>query len=240
MSDVPSAMPFGDQFHALVRTVVTGSADLNKALTAVASMGFAGIDGCTAASITLIDDGTPRTVAFTDGIAPDLDQVQYDARAGPCLEAISTNAVVRIESLAEDERWREFGAAAEERGVRSSLSLPLPLPPGAATSAGLNLYGGEVGAFTEADEKMGALFASYAAVVIANVAAYWSAHELAEHLQKAMESRAVIEQAKGILMARQKCSSDAAFDILRRASQRENRKLRDIAVDLVQRAEMGS
>ncbi|MGI8683759.1 MAG: ANTAR domain-containing protein [Acidimicrobiales bacterium] len=107
------------------------------------------------------------------------------------------------------------------------------------TAGGLNLYGGEAGSFDEADERLATLFASYAAAVIANVAAYASAHELAEHLQKAMESRGVIEQAKGVLMARQHCSPDEAFDILRRASHRENRKLRDIAVDLVRPAQAG-
>lgn len=72
------------------------------------------------------------------------------------------------------------------------------------------------------------------------VTAYWSAHELAEHLQRAMEHRAAIEQAKGILMARHACSSDAAFDVRRRASQRENRTLHDIAVELVRRTEDGT
>ena len=228
---------FRDQLDALVRTVVTGDKDLHGALTAVAEMGCAVLDGCTAASITLVEHDKPKTVAFTDGRAPELDQVQYDARTGPCLEAIRTNQTLRIHSLAEDGRWREFSNAAAERGVRSSLSLPLTL--GEQTFGGLNLYGGEEGSFQEADEEVGALFASYAAAVIANVAAYWSAQELAEHLQRAMESRATIEQAKGILMARQRCSADEAFDILRRASQRENRKLRDIADEMVRRTESG-
>ena len=224
---------FREQLDALVRTVVTGNQDLHGALTAVAQMGCAALDGCTAASITLVENDKPKTVAFTDGRAPELDQVQYDARTGPCLEAIRTNEILRIHSLAEDGRWRAFSDAAAERGVRSSLSLPLAL--GEQAYGGLNLYGGEEGAFQDADEEVGTLFASYAATVIANVAAYWSAQELAEHLQRAMESRATIEQAKGILMARQRCSADEAFDMLRRASQRENRKLREVANELVER-----
>jgi len=228
---------FRDQLDALVRTVVTGNKDLNGALTAVAKMGCSALDGCTAASITLMENGKPKTVAFTDGRAPELDQVQYDARTGPCLEAIRTNETLRIHSLAEDGRWRKFSDAATERGVRSSLSLPLTL--GEQTFGGLNLYGGEEGAFQDEDEEVAALFASYAAAVIANVAAYWSAQELAEHLQHAMENRATIEQAKGLLMGRQHCSADEAFDMLRRASQRENRKLREIADEMVQRAGNG-
>jgi len=238
MFEKSPAEPFREEFDALVRTVVTATTDLNSALTSVARMGCSGIDGCTAASITLIEGATPTTVACTEGIASQLDQVQYDARTGPCLEAIRTQETLRIESLAADDRWAEFSAAAAEVGVRSSLSMPLPLPEG-NISGGLNLYGGGIGSFDEADEKLAAGFASYAAAVIANVAANRSAQELAEHLQKAMESRGVIEQAKGILIARQHCSADEAFDILRRASQRENRKLREVAESLVERARAG-
>jgi GAF domain-containing protein len=237
---VSESQPAGEtdkQFDALVRTVVTASTDLGEALTTVAEMGRTGIDGCVAASLTLIEGGRPTTVASTDGVAPTLDQVQYDAGTGPCLEAVRTKTTVRIASLATEDRWADFGDAATALGIHSSLSVPLPLPEG--TDGGLNLYGEETGAFDEDDERLGALFASYAAAVIANVAAYRSAQELAEHLQKAMESRSAIEQAKGILMARQHCTADDAFDILRRASQRENRKLRDIAEEMVRRAQQG-
>jgi AmiR/NasT family two-component response regulator len=71
--------------------------------------------------------------------------------------------------------------------------------------------------------------------VVWNALAYWTAHQEAANLSRAMEHRAVIEQAKGIIMASQHCGPDEAFDLLRRASQRENRKLRDLAVDLVER-----
>lgn len=238
MADQPVEGPLREQLDALVRTVVTRTNDLNGALTAVAQMGCSTIGGCVSASVTLVEHGEPKTVAFTDGVAPALDQVQYDGRTGPCLEAIRTNTILRIDSLAGDDRWAAFSQAAGERGVRSSLSMPLKV--GAQTFGGLNLYGGEEAAFDEDDEQVGSVFAFYAAAVIANVAAYWSAQQLAEHLQRAMQHRAAIEQAKGILMARQRCSADAAFEILRRASQRENRKLRDIAVELVERAAEGT
>jgi AmiR/NasT family two-component response regulator len=69
--------------------------------------------------------------------------------------------------------------------------------------------------------------------VLANVQAYWDAQQLSENLAQAMKSRATIEQAKGILMASRGCGADEAFEILVRASQRENRKLRDIAHQIV-------
>ncbi len=74
---------------------------------------------------------------------------------------------------------------------------------------------------------------------MANAQAYWGARDHIKNLDEAMRSRAVIEQAKGILMARSSLDPDEAFDMLRRASQRENRKLRDVATDLVDRTQTG-
>ena len=78
--------------------------------------------------------------------------------------------------------------------------------------------------------------AAQAGLAVASSLSYWHEHSLVLHLQEALRSRPVIEQAKGILMASQGCDADEAFDTLRRASQRENRKLRDVAVDFVDRA----
>ncbi len=76
-------------------------------------------------------------------------------------------------------------------------------------------------------------FAAQASIVVSNAQSYWAAFELSENLAKAMESRAVIEQAKGILMSRLRIDADAAFGVLRERSQASNRKLRDIAADIV-------
>jgi AmiR/NasT family two-component response regulator len=97
----------------------------------------------------------------------------------------------------------------------------------------LNLYAREVGVFNAHHQTVAQLFASHAAVVLANAEAYREADELSRHLTDAMESRASIEQAKGILMAAQRCSPDEAFALLVAASQRENLKLREIARRIV-------
>jgi GAF domain-containing protein len=116
--------------------------------------------------------------------------------------------------------------------VRSTLSLPLVVN-GAGIGA-LNLYAGTPKGFSAEDETIGMDLATAAAIVLANASAYWGAFNLGEQLGEAMASRAEIEQANGILMAQSPgTSADAAFEILRRASQRENVKLRDIAKPLV-------
>jgi GAF domain-containing protein len=111
------------------------------------------------------------------------------------------------------------------------LSFPLAIddrPLGA-----MNLYARTERAFADTDLETGALFASQAAIVLGNAQVYWDARDLSARLGEAMKSRAIIEQAKGMLMAAQHCDEDHAFDLLVRASQRENLKLRDIAARIV-------
>jgi GAF domain-containing protein len=182
--------------------------------------------------LTMMVEGRPRTAVFTDETAPHIDQAQYDTGDGPCLEAFRTGTVVRIASTLAEGPFAAFRRAAADHGVRSTLSMPMKV---AETSIGaMNLYSPTEDAFDEDEQAMAGLFADQAAVVLANADAYWSAHELSERLSAAMESRGVIEQAKGMFMSAQGCSEDEAFQLLVRASQRENRKLRDIATEIVE------
>ena len=100
----------------------------------------------------------------------------------------------------------------------------------------MNLYARVAAGFTVDDESIGTELAAAAAIVLSNASAFWAASELGDQLGQAMRSRAVIEQAKGILMARSpQMTADEAFDVLRKASQRENVKVRDIAQRIVDR-----
>jgi AmiR/NasT family two-component response regulator len=119
------------------------------------------------------------------------------------------------------------------RGARSSLSLPLPVQ-GEAIGA-MNLYARVVDAFDDASQELAAAFAAYAAVAVANAVSYSSAADAARNLQHAMEHRAEIEQAKGVIMGSAGCDADEAFHLLVQQSQHENRKLRDIAQEVVAR-----
>jgi GAF domain-containing protein len=140
---------------------------------------------------------------------------------------LRTKTVVEVPAIAGDGRWPLFAVRAAKHDVLSSLSLPLVVQE--EGRGALNLYGKTTAAFTTEDRDRGELFAEQAAVAIANTEVYWRTFELTENLQLALENRDVIGQAKGILMARRAISADEAFDELRRASQRRNEKLRDIA-----------
>ena len=188
------------------------------------------------AGITMLGaNGRPTTAVFTDKEAPEIDTAQYESGAGPCLDAWRSRQVVRIDEMAgAGDRYPEFARAAKAHGVESVLSLPLVA--GTTGLGALNLYARQVAGFTAADEQLGTELAATASIVLANASAYWEASQLSEQLGQAMRSRAVIEQAKGILMARSpEMSADDAFDVLRKASQRENVKLRDIAQRIVER-----
>ena len=130
--------------------------------------------------------------------------------------------------------YPEFAEAAQAHGIQSSLSLPLVA--GDEGLGALNLYARTANGFPPEDEALDVELAAAAAIVFANASAYREAVQLSDQLGEAMQSRAVIEQAKGILMARSPhLSAENAFDLLRKASQRENVKLRDIAQRLVER-----
>jgi transcriptional regulator with GAF, ATPase, and Fis domain len=133
-----------------------------------------------------------------------------------------------------EDVYTAFVAACRDHQVRSTLSMPVM--SGDVSMEALNRYAREADAFDDDAEAVGADLAGAAGSVLANVSAYWTTFELNQNLNEAMRTRAVIEQAKGMLMAQSgNLNADAAFELLRKASQRENVKLRDIAQRIVER-----
>ncbi len=227
-----SDTPIGESLAAISQFFV-GDHTVEETLGRVADLAVEAIDPADLAGMTMLIEGRERTGVFTDPDAVEIDQAQYDTGDGPCLHAFHTGEAVWIRSTAADGPFPAFRAAAAAHGMQSTLSLPMVA---ADVSVGaLNLYSKELDGFSAADERTGATFARHAAVVLVNTQAYWDAHTLSSRMQEAMEFRAIIEQAKGILMAAQRCSADEAFDLLVAASQRENVKLRVIAQRIVDR-----
>jgi GAF domain-containing protein len=190
------------------------------------------------ASVLLLVKDQPTTVTSTGDLATDLDERQYERGHGPCLHAARTGEVTEIADTRADDRWPDYLPRAVEHGNLSSLSIPLAIDPDAQVSGALNIYARRPDAFDEASRSVATRFAPYAAVATGNLYAYQSARDMADNLQTALESRAVIDQAKGILMERHKLTADAAFQLLARASMTTNRKLRDIAEHLVRTGEL--
>jgi GAF domain-containing protein len=182
-------------------------------------------------SISLVVNGRPSTPSSTGRLAVDLDEAQYGHGYGPCLESARTGQLIEIEDTASETRWVEYCRVAAAHGNRSSLSIPLQMYDG--ISGALNTYAREPHAF-DAEARATALrFAPYASVAVANMHAYQNARDMAGNLQVALESRAVIDQAKGILIERYKLTPDQAFQALAQVSMRTNTKARDVAEKLV-------
>ena len=223
-TDMPTA------FDQLAR-IVLAEHSMESVMTTVAELSQQAVPGADAVSITFVERGTPSTVATTGQLALALDERQYAAGAGPCLAGIERGSVVEIADMRADQRWPEFARAAVEHGAGSSLSVPIPRQRDIA--AALNIYSTRSQAFDGESRRVAGAFADYAGVAIANMHVLEAQGRIAEQLTTAMQSRAVIEQAKGILMGQHRCTADQAFALLVERSQRANRKLREVAQSLV-------
>jgi GAF domain-containing protein len=205
--------------------------DLKGVLNEVADLAKRTIPGADEVSVTLIGKKEARTAAYTGRLALNLDELQYAAGHGPCIDASAKAATMSLPDMTTDSRWPDWAARAAQAGVYSSLSIGLPVYE--QVTGALNVYATQGKAFDDDAVVLGETFAGYAAVALTNAHLYDAQMNLAQQMQAAMRSRAVIEQAKGILMAGRHCTADEAFAILTRLSQDTNRKLRDVAVALV-------
>ena len=215
--------------------IVLAEETLDSVLSKVAGMAQQVIAPADEVSLTLVRRGRAETAAYTGEMAMQADERQYGLDAGPCLDAARGGELLHIRDMGAEERWPEYAPMAVRVGVLSSLSIPLPIQEDLIGA--LNIYSRSPHAFGEDDITAGQAFAAYAAIAVSNADTLASTAETAENLRVAMASRAAIEQAKGIIMAHGGISPDEAFIMLVRASQRENRKLRDVAEDLVTRSQ---
>jgi hypothetical protein len=196
------------------------------------------IHGCDVASFTAVVNGRPTTTAASSPLAERLDEAQYQISEGPCLTAIEDLEIVVVDELTSDRRWPTFAASAV--GLAGSmLSAPVPdeRQPRAAFGS-LNNYALVPHAFEDDTRYAVTLLAAHLSVLLNFAATTSETARQAGQLSEAISSRDVIGQAKGILMERHKITAAEAFDILRMASSRMNRKLRDIADDLATSGEI--
>jgi GAF domain-containing protein len=208
-----------------------GETDLQGVLEQVAHLAARTIPGAAEVSVTLIDDRVARTAAHTGQLALSLDDWQYVEGHGPCLDASASHTTLSLPDMSSEQRWPDWAAQAHQTGAASSLSIGLPIHD--QVTGALNVYATKPHAFDNDAVILGQTFAGYAAVALSNAHLYDAQATLAQQMQAAMQSRAVIEQAKGIIMGSRRCTPDEAFSILTRISQDTNRKLREVAAELV-------
>jgi len=209
-------------------------ATLGETLQAIVELALTAVDQADGVGLTMLEGRKKPVTVFASnaGLSVTVDQAQYDDGVGPCLESYRSRSIICVgDPAAVADQWPGYARAAADTGVGSTLSVPLVA--GDQVYGALNLYATTNSAFSEDDIETAQDFTSQAAVVLANASAYWDARDLASGLGEAMKSRAVIEQAKGKLMATGRYTPEQAFEVLVTASQRSNVRLRDIADRMV-------
>ncbi len=204
-----------------------------SALQEVAEVSKTAVPGASEASITLLVKDVADTAAYTGELALQLDEGQYQRGYGPCLDAATSGHVVHIDDMGTEARWSDYTVEAVRRGAHSLVSLPLAVNDERQVSAALNIYSRTAHAYDAAALGMARDVATAAESMLANLQEHDSSRQLVRQLAQALESRPVIDQAKGIVMRDRGCTASEAFDLLVTASQRTNRKLRHIAQDVV-------
>ena len=189
-----------------------------------------------ATSVTVVDSGRAVTVAASAQLATALDEVQYRLGQGPCLTAATSGRRSELVDTRSPRDWPDFATSAVAQGCRSVLSFPLPGRDRVA--AALNMYSCSSAVPDQRTVERIVRMADYAVVAVSNAWLYETAVERAVHLERALDSRAVIDQAKGILMERFTLTAEQAFQVLTRVSMESNVKVRDLAERFVRTGQL--
>jgi GAF domain-containing protein len=208
-----------------IARILIAEADPQATLQRIVELAVETIDNCEHAGISEIHEKIVTSPASSDALPAIVDRIQSETGEGPCVDAIREHQVFQTGRLSDEERWPAFTArAVAESGIESVLSLRLFAEE--TTMGSLNLYSTQIDAFDDRDVAVATVFAAHAAVA-------WSTSQEIENLKVGLITRQLIGQAVGLLMVRQRLSEAEALDVLRRASQRLNIKLREVAERIV-------
>jgi GAF domain-containing protein len=206
---------------------------MHSALHKVVDIAKDAVPGVSEVSVTLVARDEADTVVSTGEWAVDLDQAQYEQGFGPCLAAARRGALYQIDDASSDERWGDYATTAAAMGSRSSVSVPMLVQEEPWVGAALNFYAAPPQAFDAQALRVATAVAAAAEAMLANMRVHDGSRELVEHLVHAMGTRAVIEQAKGVLMRNRAFTDGEAFAHLVSVSQSSHRSLRDVAQDIL-------
>jgi hypothetical protein len=234
MTDGPGDLSALVEEVADVARVVFVPGNVEDTLRQIVAAAVRSVDSCDMAGVIVVHDGQVRSVAVSDPLAAEIADLQINTGEGPCLDALTDTRAIYAGDLAGDGRYPRFGGPADAAGIRSVLAYQLPVDHAAGA---LNLYAGLPDAFGVYDRAKALILAAIAAGALSAAADRRDAQQHSDHLVQAVASREIIGQAQGILIERERITPDQAFDVLRRASQHLNRKLRDVAQDLVDTGE---
>ncbi|WP_191298908.1 GAF and ANTAR domain-containing protein [Lentzea cavernae] len=233
----PDGSPLGEALDEVTRALnsldeaLSRSDDLPALVEIVCHQVVRAVPGADGVSVTLLDHGAPFTASATSDLVVRLDAVEYREDAGPCIDAAKTGELQRAAMDEALERWPVFARACRAEGMHSFLSTPLTVDERHAGA--INVYSTRHNGFADLDGSLLGLYTAATELALRSHTRYLRAIELSEQLRTALDSRAVIDQAKGIIMAVHGITADEAFSMLVGQSQRQNRKLRIVAEEFV-------
>lgn len=221
---------FADEL-AEVSRLLEGDNQQDRVLCRLAQLAVRVVPACDHAGIAIGGTVPAASVAVTDDRVARCHDVQFDDGDGPVIDTLIHQEPRRVDDARTERRWPRFSAVAIEQGLLSCLAVPVRI--GGQPAGALALYGATSRGFVGASHDIALLYAAQGGTALSNAALYKASCDMIHNLHAALESRAVIEQAKGVLMARHSCTSETAWDLLRRQSQSSNTKLREVAARIV-------
>lgn len=219
----PSDLARAEHFARISRELLSEPAE-RPVLSRIVQLAMESIPVCDGCGVSVAKGETGASPSTSSPMVEEAARLQQELGEGPCLEAIGTGEACASLDLDHEVRWPRWTAQARRLGIRSVLSVPLEGSAGVVGA--LNLYARSAHAFDSTDLGMATIFARHAADAL-------DAMYEVSGLRTALRSRQIIGVAQGILMQRFGLNLDQAFEVLRRYSQNENRKVRDVAEELV-------
>ncbi len=202
-----------------------------RSLNRLAELAVREVPGCCGASAILLQDRELVGLASTHPDLAELTDFQLRTGKGPVVQAMRDGKPVECADTLRDTRWPEFASEALCRGVRASVALVHEFPP---MSVVLSVVSVRPNAIKSEQVPLAATLAAFGGAVLANASAFGDAQREAVQLRNAVESRAVVDQAKGILMHALGCSATDALERMRRVSQTRHVKVTDVAKQVVE------
>ncbi len=208
----PGVQELVEALAAFARTLARGYeiADVLHDLTARAAA-MLRIKG---AGVSLLRGEVLEFITADSELFRDLEMVQEQHQQGPCIDAVSSGAVVTCADLDADDRWPAYATRGRQIGVRAVAGVPMRID--GATIGAVDLYHDQPHEWSESELTLARILCDMATSYVVNASRLDQQRRTAEHLQRALDSRVVIEQAKGIIAAQRHVSVDDAWKILRK------------------------
>ncbi len=210
--------------------LTVGNTGQMRSLNRLAEMAMREVPGCSGAAAILWQDEELVGLAATHPDVAELADFQLRTGQGPTMEAMREGEPVGVEDTLRNARWPDYASEALYRGVRSSLALRHEFPP---MTVVLMVASVRPSAIDAQQIPLAATLAAFGGAVLANASAYGDAQREAVQMRNAVESRSVVDQAKGILMHAHGCSAAEALERMRRVSQTRHVKVTDVAKQIV-------